>query len=187
MAILAAKYLEARVIAASKKLIIGLITILLVSCAQGYRVDLEAITSAEIAYLSSQGEMVFSSGQPTQEQLGVLADAGIKHVISLRTPGEIDWDEGALVQSNGMEFHSLPVSGRTGVTPGNAESLEQLLARLDGQPVLVHCGTSNRVGALKAVTARETRGASIEDALAVGRQWGLTGMEERVRGILSTN
>ncbi len=167
------------------RFLLGLLPILIVACAQSYQVNVDAITSAEIANLSVQENLVFASGQPTQEQIGVLASSGIRHVISLRTPGEIDWNESEVVQSEGMEFYSIPTSGRDGVTPENAETLEQLLARLDGQPVLVHCGTSNRVGALKAVTARETEGASIEDALAQGRRWGLTGMEERVKDILT--
>ncbi len=167
------------------KSIVAFLALLIVSCAQNYRVNVEAITGAEISNLSVQENLVFASGQPTQEQIGILANSGIRHVISLRTPGEIDWNESEVVQSQGMEFYSIPTSGRDGVTPENAETLEQLLARLDGQPVLVHCGTSNRVGALKAVTARETEGASIEDALAQGRRWGLTGMEQTVRNLLS--
>ena len=171
---------------ATTRLLFVLITFLLAACAQTYRVDLNAITSAEIANLSAQQNLVFASGQPTQDQVAMLADAGIRHVISLRTEGELDWDESALVESMGMEFYSIPVSGRDGVTSANAQSLEQVLARLEGQPVLVHCGTSNRVGALKAVTARDS-GASIDDALAQGRRWGLTGMEPRVREVLSAN
>lgn len=167
------------------KSLIASLALLVVSCATNYRVDVGSITSAEIANLSVQENLVFASGQPTQEQIGILASSGIKHVISLRTPGEIDWSESEVVQAEGMEFYSIPTSGRDGVTPENAETLEQLLARLDGQPVLVHCGTSNRVGALKAVTARETEGASIEEALAQGRRWGLTGMEQRVKDILT--
>jgi protein tyrosine phosphatase (PTP) superfamily phosphohydrolase (DUF442 family) len=170
----------------SHKLILGFYVLVLASCAQNARVDLAAIEAAEIANFSAPESRVFASGQPTQEQVGVLADAGIRHVISLRTDGELDWDEKQIVESNGMVFHSISVSGRDGVTSENAQSLENLFASLDGQPVLLHCGTSNRVGALKAVTARDG-GASIEDALAEGRRWGLTGMEQRVRDTLTGN
>lgn len=160
------------------------VALLLVSCASNVQVDLAAISDAEIMNFSTPESLVYAAGQPTQEQVAVLADAGIKHVISLRTPGELDWDEAAVVTAQGMQFHSLAVSGRDGVTSENAQTLEQLLASLDGQPVLLHCGSSNRVGALKAVTARDD-GASIEEALAEGRRWGLTGMEQRVRDVLS--
>jgi len=161
------------------------VLVLAAACSPSNQIDLDMLTSAEIANLSIPEDKVVASGQPTQEQLPLLAQAGIKHVISLRTEGEIDWDESAVVTAAGMEFHSLPISGRDGVTPANAQTLEQLLASLDGQPVLLHCGSSNRVGALKAITALQTLGASVEEALAEGRRWGLTGMEPMVRTILA--
>ena len=166
----------------------GFLTLLLVAllsaCANTARVDIDALRSAEISNFATPEELVYSAGQPTQDQIQVLANAGVQHVISLRTDGEIDWDERAAVEGAGMRFYSIPVSGQTGITPENAESLQQLLARLDGQPVLVHCGSSNRVGALRALTAHEL-GASLDDSLAEGRRWGMTRLEERVRGILS--
>ena len=161
-------------------LIAGLIS----ACAQTARVDINALRSADIANFSTPEQLVYAAGQPTPEQIQILANAGVEHVISLRTDGEIDWDERAAVEGAGMQFYSIPVSGQTGITAANANSLEQLLARLDGQPVLVHCGSSNRVGALRALTAHEL-GASLEDSLAEGRRWGMTRIEERVRGILT--
>ena len=155
----------------------------LAACGPGFEVDREALESAGILNLSAPEELVFAAGQPSQEQIQALAEAGVRHVVSLRTDGEIDWDESSQVRAAGMEFHSIPVAGADGVTSGNAQTLDQLLARLDGQPVLLHCGSGNRVGALRARSARDG-GASLEDALAEGRRWGLTSMEETVRGIL---
>ncbi len=153
------------------------------ACGPQYQVDRDALEAAGIANFNAPEEMVFASGQPTPEQIETLSEAGIRHVISLRTDGEIDWDESGLVNSAGMEFHSIPVAVAGGVTSENAKSLDQLLARLEGQPVLLHCGSSNRVGALRAFSAREG-GASLDDALAQGRRWGMTSMEEAVREIL---
>ena len=164
-------------------LLISFFTLVLAACGPRYQVDREALESAEITNFRAPEEMVFASGQPTSEQIQTLADAGIRHVVSLRADGEIDWDESDLVSSAGMEFHSIPVAGADGVTSDNAQTLDQLLAQLDGQPVLLHCGSSNRVGALRAMTARDG-GASLEDALAEGRRWGMTRMEETVREIL---
>ncbi|MEQ8953699.1 MAG: sulfur transferase domain-containing protein [Gammaproteobacteria bacterium] len=165
---------------------VACVALLLAACAQTYRVDVAAIENAELMNMAQQENKVFSSGQPTQEQLPALAGAGIRHVISLRPASELDWDEAAAVAAAGMQFHSIPVAGAGGVTNANAQTLESLLSELDGQPVLVHCASSNRVGALKAVSARNS-GASVEDAIAEGRGWGLTGMEQAVRGILTTN
>jgi protein tyrosine phosphatase (PTP) superfamily phosphohydrolase (DUF442 family) len=56
-----------------------------------------------------------------------------------------------------------------------AEKLDAILAEADG-PVLVHCGSGNRVGALLALRA-SINGASDEEALELGRQAGLTRAE----------
>ncbi len=164
-------------------MLLSVFMLALAACGPTYDVDREVLEAADIANFSAPQDLVFASGQPTEEQIQTLADAGIRHVISLRTDGEIDWDESSLVNAAGMEFYSIPVAGAEGVTSENAATLDQLLAQLDGQPVLLHCGSSNRVGALRAMTARDG-GASIEDALAEGRRWGMTRMEETVREIL---
>ncbi len=157
--------------------------LLLAACGPRYQVDRQALEAAEIANFSAPEELVFASGQPTPEQLRIAAEAGVRHTISLRPDGEIDWDEAAEAQAAGMEFHHIPVAGIDGVTSENAQTLDQLLTRLDGEPVLLHCGSSNRVGALRALSARGN-GAEVEEALAEGRRWGLTRMEEAVREVL---
>ncbi len=53
-------------------------------------------------------------------------------------------------------------------------------------PVLVHCGSGNRVGAIHALGAHYIDGQSIDDALVVGRSTGLTGFEPRVRELLES-
>jgi len=50
--------------------------------------------------------------------------------------------------------------------------------------VLVHCGTGNRCGAMLALTEAWFRQHSTEDAIAFGKQAGLTGMEPVVRDLL---
>lgn len=149
------------------------------------QVDTAAIQSAEILNLTTPQENVFASGQPSQEQLQVLAKSGVKHIISLRPASETDWNEAELAQSLGMEFHNIPVAGADDVTSENARKLQDLLASLEGQPTLVHCASSNRVGALRALSAAETGGAPLETAISTGKAWGLTSLEPAVRAALS--
>ena len=149
------------------------------------KLDTSAIEQAQIINLLAPEKNVFSSGQPTQEQFQILAKTGIKHVINLRMPGEIDWDEAGLVKSLGMQYYSIPVSGATGITLENAQRLEQLLDSLRVEPVLVHCHSGNRVGALISVYEAKVRGQDIETAIAEGRRWGLTKAEPTVRKMLS--
>jgi uncharacterized protein (TIGR01244 family) len=149
------------------------------------QVDTAAIQSAEILNLSTPAENVFASGQPSQQQLQVLAKSGVKHIISLRPASEVDWDEAEYARSLGLEFHNIPVAGAGDVTSENARKLQDLLSSLEGQPTLVHCASSNRVGALRALSAAETAGEPLESAIATGKAWGLTSLEPAVRAALS--
>jgi uncharacterized protein (TIGR01244 family) len=149
------------------------------------QVNTAAILSAEILNLSTPAENVFASGQPSQDQLQVLAKSGVKHIISLRPASETDWDEAELARSLGMEFHNIPVAGADDVTSENARKLQELLSSLEGQPTLVHCASSNRVGALRALIAAESGGEPLESAISTGKAWGLTSLEPAVRAALS--
>ncbi|MER2176978.1 MAG: hypothetical protein ABS955_04680, partial [Stenotrophomonas maltophilia] len=64
----------------------------------------------------------------------------------------------------------------------NAKALRTVLAQSQG-PVLLHCASGNRAGALLALLqARE--GASVDDALTFGRAAGMTSLEAPTRVLL---
>jgi protein tyrosine phosphatase (PTP) superfamily phosphohydrolase (DUF442 family) len=84
-----------------------------------------------------------------------------------------------------MSYISLPISGASDITYENADALDRILAEIDGQ-VLVHCASSNRVGALLALRAR-LKGADPEEALALGLDAGLTSLQPAVEDVLSTS
>jgi uncharacterized protein (TIGR01244 family) len=127
---------------------------------------------------------VTTAGQPGAEALAALSKAGYQAVIDLRGPSEQrGFDERTAVEALGMRYVNLPVEGAAGVTYDNAAALDRLLAELPA-PVLVHCSTGNRAGALLALRAKQN-GAADSAALALGVEAGLTGLkptvEERLR------
>ena len=65
----------------------------------------------------------------------------------------------------------------------NARALKQLLDNA-GHPVLVHCASGNRVGALLALAAADSGEMAADAAIEFGRAAGLTGAEPRVREVL---
>lgn len=142
------------------------------------KVDIDAVVDAG-AVQAVDG--VTSSGQPSVAALEVFSDSGYSAVIDLRGEDEdrgLD-DERAVVEGLGMEYVALPIASRDGISFENAERLDELIGQYDG-PVLVHCGSGNRVGALLAL--RESlNGASDEEALEAGREGGLTRLEGLVR------
>lgn len=127
-----------------------------------------------------------STDQPDRDVLVAAAEAGYAAVVDLRTAGEDRGiDEPGTVESLGMRYVSLPIGPPSDVTFENARELDRILAGIDG-PVLLHCQSGNRVGALFALRASE-KGAGNAAALEAGREAGLTRYEPAVRDALGMN
>lgn len=127
-----------------------------------------------------------AGGQPTAEQLKTAADDGLKQVIDLRPASEDHgFDEPAVATEYGLTYSAIPVSGPDDLTRENAEKLDKLLQQAGDAPTLVHCASGNRVGALIALRSAWLQSQSKKDALAQGRQWGLTKMEPIVAKVLA--
>ena len=137
----------------------------------------------EIRNARTPREGLLTGGQPTEEQLAELADAGYRTLVNLRTPGEnqISDREAELVEGLGMRYVHLPVAGAEGLTEDNARELAELLDDESRYPMVVHCGSGNRVGALFALEAFHVDGESPETALQIGKETGLTRLEPVVR------
>lgn len=131
-------------------------------------------------------EGLLSGGQPTPEHLEQAARAGYRTVINLRDPAEggFEWEEETTTRL-GMRYVNLPVSGVAGLTRENVERLDAALSEaLARGPVLLHCGSGNRNGALLALREAWLRGADPEKAIELGKAAGLTRLEPEVRKIL---
>ena len=150
-------------------------------------VDSSAVTSlkVDIAAVKELGTVsavdgMTASGQPDAAALEVFAESGYAAVIDLRGPDEErGFDQQAAVEDLGMDYINLPVVGRDGISFDNAHRLSEILDRYDA-PVLVHCGSAGRVGALVALGA-SLDGADDEAAIEAGREAGLTRLEGVVR------
>lgn len=129
---------------------------------------------------------VVTGGQPSPEQLSALAAAGFRTVVNLRAEGEPSpvADPAAAVEELGMRYVHIPVAGVEGLDRGNARALAEVLADETAYPVVIHCASGNRVGALLALEAAWIGGADPEEALELGLDAGLTRLEPRVRELL---
>lgn len=127
---------------------------------------------------------LYSTGQPGELQLQAAAAAGINTVIDLRAVDEHrGFDEAPAVTRSGMRYVSLPIADAADVDDENARVLHQMLAQAS-EPVLVHCASGNRAGALLALMHARVEDAGIEQALAFGRAAGMTSLEPVIRGVL---
>jgi uncharacterized protein (TIGR01244 family) len=122
---------------------------------------------------------ITTAGQPSGASLEAAARAGFHTVIDLRGLAEDrGFDERATVEGLGMHYASLPIDGAAAVTYKNAAELDRLLAELP-KPVLVHCASANRAGAMLALRAK-LNGASNAEAIELGVAAGLVGLKATV-------
>lgn len=125
-------------------------------------------------------EGLTTAGQPDEDAFRLVAGAGYEAVIDLRGDDEPrGLDEAALLEELGLEYERLPITDAAAVNAENAARLDELLAQFDG-PVLIHCASGNRVGALLALR-KSQQGADDDAALAYGRKAGLASLEPVVR------
>jgi len=139
-------------------------------------------TYVEIADVVKNGQVqpvdgVTAAGQPDVNALRVFADSGYVAIVDMRGPEEdrgMD-DEKGIVEGLGLEYVAFPIGSEEEISFDKARELDELIRSHDG-PVLVHCASSNRVGALLALR-HSLNGASDEEALQHGRDGGLTRLE----------
>ena len=125
-------------------------------------------------------EGLLTGGQPSPEQISEIAARGFNTVINLRTEAETPNTDAAFVESLGMVYIAIPIGGAEDLNEENAERLAQALDEAE-EPILLHCGSGNRVGALIALKAYYVDGATAEAALAAGQDAGMTRLEPLVR------
>ncbi len=129
----------------------------------------------EFKNLYHDGDFFFA-GQPTPAGLRMMAEKGVTTVINLRLDKEmserVNFDEPAMAKELGMKYVSLPMSTGT-YSMENVDALDEALEHAQGK-VLLHCGSSNRVGVLWANYLHRYRGLSLEEAIARGKAAGMT-------------
>lgn len=131
------------------------------------------------------GENIYAAGQPSREELRGLPASGVKRVIDLRPSSEDrGFDEAKEAAAAGIEYLNLPIAGEADLTPANVRRFDAWLGGPGRPATLVHCGSSNRVGALIALRAGWIKGKNSDAALSEGRSAGLKGMENAVRTAL---
>lgn len=133
-----------------------------------------AETVAQIRGLRTLRPDLLTSGQPEAEAWGALAAQGVTTVINLRPDAETAGRDGrGEVLAAGMAYHQIPVAGVDDLTAANAARLWSLIEGAPG-PVLVHCASGQRAGALLALGARDAGAMSPEAALAFGQSAGMS-------------
>jgi len=115
----------------------------------------------------------YLAGQPTAAELETFKQAGVKSVINLRQPDEFDdFDEPGRVTSMGMHYYAVPFGSPDTLTDAVFDRGRQLLRDAE-QPVLLHCASANRVGAIWLAKRALDDGVDIEQAAAEAKTVGM--------------
>jgi uncharacterized protein (TIGR01244 family) len=126
---------------------------------------------------------VLTGGQPTEDNLQSAKQAGYHTVISL-LPDAQSADEAQQARALGLQFVSIPVAGADDLTVDNAHRLADAMNAPDAKPLILHCASGNRVGALLALKAFHIDGLSRDRALELGTQAGLASLKPAVEAKL---
>ncbi len=131
---------------------------------------------------------LLTGGQPTPEQLREAARAGVRTIINLRGNDEPGYEwEANLAKELGLTYVHIPIGGADDLTRANVGRFDVALdAAREKGPVLVHCASGNRAGALLALQRGWIKGASPDAAIAFGIDAGLTRLEIPTRALLET-
>ena len=119
-----------------------------------------------------------TGGQPTADQLAALQAAGCEAVVDLRDAMEPrPVNEPAAVQSAGMAYVNIPVSGAT-MTDATLTRVRDAVSNLVGdRNVFMHCGSGNRVGAVLIPYLILDKGMGEEAAIEVAMKVGIRSAE----------
>ena len=129
----------------------------------------------DVPHILCVDERVATGGQPTDAAFAKLAANGYRAVLNLRTASEgIDLKhEQEAVEKTGMKYISIPVVS----SAPKAEQVEVFIKAVNDKanhPMLIHCGSANRVGAFLMIHRVVEQGWPEDKALEEATKVGLT-------------
>lgn len=134
--------------------------------------QLELAALGGIAKLHTLGD-VWLASQPSAADLERAKESGVRTVVNLRPAGEQgDFDEESFVTGLGMTYVNLPISGAPDLSDDLLARARELLEQAR-RPLLVHCASANRVGAVWIPWRVLDGGLELEDAVAEAKVIGL--------------
>src|SRR5450759_5031901 len=124
---------------------------------------------------------LYRSAQPDATALASLVLRGLKTIINLRMPGDMEPEEEVFAHAHGIVYLHFPLPGLR--APTDAQ-IARLFALVDGSPgpVLPHCEHgADRTGTFVACYRILRQGWSAEEALAEADHYGMTNLQIGMR------
>lgn len=112
-------------------------------------------------------------GQPDADALADLVNRGYTSILTVRAEGEIEWDEQSEVEALGMTFHRVEMSNPVQeITDDQVAMFADIMEQRDG-PMVLHCGSGNRVAGLWATWLIEHEGVKPDEAIRLATEVGM--------------
>lgn len=126
---------------------------------------------------------VYLAGQPSPEDFRIAKKDGLKTVVNLRTKPEFQFDEAKHLKSLDIEYHHVPFRSPDTLTDKVFDAVRKVLKDKKKQPVMVHCASANRVGAVWLAHRVLDGNVKYKDALKEAKTVGLrtAAFEERAQ------
>jgi uncharacterized protein (TIGR01244 family) len=135
--------------------------------------NVSAVEIGSLAPLHVFGD-VYLAGQPSEADFAALRERGVRVVLNMRHASENkSFDERATVEKLGLRYIHVPWSGPEQLTDEVFDEHREVLNTLR-EPLLVHCASANRVGAVWIAWRALDGGVDVEQAVAEAKRIGLT-------------
>jgi protein tyrosine phosphatase (PTP) superfamily phosphohydrolase (DUF442 family) len=114
--------------------------------------QIERSLQTDVPRILCLSESFATAGQPSEQAFSKLAANGFRSVLNLRTTAEgVDLEkERTLVEHAGMRYISIPVIGNAPRVE-QADEFIRAAKEKTNHPMLIHCGSANRVGAFMMI------------------------------------
>jgi len=116
---------------------------------------------------------IYLAGQPQADDFRIAHEMGIKTILNIREHAELDWNEKKVVEDLGMQYFHIPFSTPKNLTDDIFAKTRKLFSDKSKHPIMVHCGSANRVGAVWLAHRVLDDALAEEVALAEAKKVGL--------------
>jgi uncharacterized protein (TIGR01244 family) len=125
---------------------------------------------------------IYLAAQPGADDLRIAREHGIRTILNLRKPEELPFDERAAAAELGLTYVHVPWNGPEELTDEVFAQGRELLNTME-RPVLFHCGSANRVGAMWIPWRVLDGGLTVDEALAEAKTIGLGTAEYEAKAL----
>lgn len=130
------------------------------------------------------------AGTLEKKDIKTIKNAGFKTVIDLRTAKEDKINEKSLFSAENISYTNLEVKA-SGITKDQLDRFIELVEKSE-KPILVHCASSGRVGAMITLYHIKKNSMDIETAFELGRaanmpKWYEDIIRKNLKDIISNN